>query len=226
MATFWDRLDGPPAKGEGPDQQGRQGQSRRQWALSCRMGRIAELVEELDMDLVRVHDEVCDQVHGKERTRMSEAVSQLILGICDAAGDGATAAILVVVGSLSQSAEKGIDAEDEESYYSDEEHHGDVDPAVVATGLGQVENVPIQDTLWSRCIPDDLRSRYQKWRKETRGVGSSDGVRVREMLDALVRNGALSKHTNVQEASSKAQVRPKSSEKCAFILNCLKQNAR
>ena len=30
---------------------------------------------------------------------------------------------------------------------------------------------------------------------------------------------------NVQEAIGKAQVRPKSSEKCAFILNCVKQNA-
>ena len=58
MAMFWDRLDRPPAKGEGPDQQGRQGQSRRRWAHNCRMGKIAELGE--DMDLVRVHDKVCD----------------------------------------------------------------------------------------------------------------------------------------------------------------------
>ena len=56
-------------------------------------------------------------------------------------------------------------------------------------------------------------------------MGSSDGLGVREMLDALVRDGALSRHANVQEASGKAQVRPKSSEKCAFILNCVKLNA-
>ena len=41
-----------------------------------------------------------------------------------------------------------------------------MDPAVAAKGLGQIGNVPIQDTLWLRCIPEDLRSRYQKWRKE------------------------------------------------------------
>ena len=97
--------------------------------------------------------------------------------------------------------------------------------AVAARELGQVGNVPIQDTLWSRCVLEDLRSRYRKWRDNSRGVGSSDGVGVSEMLDALVRDGALSKHTNVREASGKAQVRPKSSEKCAFILNCAKQNA-
>ena len=72
-----------------------------------------------------------------------------------------------------------------------------MDPAVAAKGLGQVGNVPIRNTLWSRCILEDLRSRYQKWRKGTSGVGSSDGVGVREMLDAWVRDGALSKHMNV-----------------------------
>ena len=66
---------------------------------------------------------------------------------------------------------------------------------------------------------------YQKWRDVSRGVGSSDGVGVHEMLDALVQDGTLSKHASVREASGKAHVRPKSSEKCVFILNCVKQNA-
>ena len=56
-------------------------------------------------------------------------------------------------------------------------------------------------------------------------MGLSDGLGVREMLDALVRDGALRKHDNVREASGKAQVRPKSSERCAFILNCIEENA-
>ena len=34
------------------------------------MGKIAELGGGLSVDLVRVHDEVCDQVHAKERARM------------------------------------------------------------------------------------------------------------------------------------------------------------
>ena len=40
------------------------------------------------MDLMQVHDKVCGQVHAKERARMSKAVTQLILGISDAAGTG------------------------------------------------------------------------------------------------------------------------------------------
>ena len=73
-------------------------------------------------------------------------------------------------------------------------------------------------------MPEDLQNLYQKRRDISGGVGSSDGVGVREMLDALVQNGALSKHASIREASSKARVRPKSNEKCVFILNCVKQN--
>ena len=64
----------------------------------------------------------------------------------------------MVVSCLSELAEKGIDPEDEESYYGDEEDHGEVDPAVAARGLGRVGNVPIQGTLWLRRVPEDLRS--------------------------------------------------------------------
>ena len=136
MAKFWDRLDTPPEKGEGADLQDRQGKSRRQWVHGRRMGEVAELGEELDMDLIQVHDAICGQVHVRERPRVSEAVSQLLLGVCDAAGDCAAETILVVVGCLAELAEKGIDPEDEESYYSNEEDHGEVDPAVAAKGLG------------------------------------------------------------------------------------------
>ena len=92
------------------------------------------------MDLIKLHEVVCDQVHVRERSRVLEVVSQLLLGVCDAAGDCATETVPVVVGCLTELAEKG-DLEDEESYYSDEEDHGEVDPAVAAKGLGQVGNV-------------------------------------------------------------------------------------
>ena len=107
------------------------------------MDKIAELGEELDIDLVRVHNAVCDQVPAKERSRVSEAVSQLLLRFCDAAGDRAMETIPVVVSCLTELAEKGIDPEDEGSYYNDEEDHGGVDPAVAAKGPGKVGNVPI-----------------------------------------------------------------------------------
>ena len=114
------------------------------------------------MDLVQVHDAVCDHVQAKERSRVSQAVSHLLRGVCDAVGDCAMETIPVVVGCLTELAEKGIDPEDEESYYSDKEDHGEVEPTVAAKGLGQEGNVPIKDTLWSRRVPEDLRSRYQK----------------------------------------------------------------
>ena len=67
--------------------------------------------------------------------RVSEAVSQLLPGVHDAAGDHATETIPVVVGCLTELAEKGIDPEDEDSYYNDEEDPGEVDPAIAAKGL-------------------------------------------------------------------------------------------
>ena len=142
------------------------------------MEKIPEFGRELGMDLMRAHDKLC-QVHGKERARMSEAVSQLILRICDAAGTGTVETLPVVVSCLTELAENGIDPEDEESYYTDEEDHGEVNPTVAARGLGQVGNGPLADSPWSRCVPEHLNSRYQKWRQETHGV--ADGVGVREM---------------------------------------------
>ena len=146
------------------------------------MEKIKELGGELDIDLMHVHDKLCDQVHAKERARMSEAVSQLVLGICDAAGMGTSETVPVLVGCLTELAEKGIDLEDEESYYSGEEDDGEVDPTVAARGLGQVGNVPIADSPWSRCVPGDLRDRYRRQIPETgdtrRGqVGLGGGAR-------------------------------------------------
>ena len=155
---------------------------------------------------------------------MSETVSQLFLGVRDAADDHTTKTMPVVAGYLTELAERGLAPEDEDSYYSEEEDQGEVDLSIAAKRLGQVGNVLIRDTLWSRCVPADLQSRYRKWRTNSGSVGSSDGVGVREMLDALVRNGALSNRDGVKEAGGKAQVRPKSCTKCAFILNCVKQN--
>ena len=71
MATLWDGLDKPLEKGEGPGRQVHEGRSRRQWVHDCRMDKIVELGEELDMDLVRVHNAVCDKVQAKERSRVS-----------------------------------------------------------------------------------------------------------------------------------------------------------
>ena len=84
---------------------------------------VAEFAEELDMDLIQLHDAICDQVHVRERPGVSEAVNQLLLGVCDAVGDCKAETIPVVVGCLTELAERGIDPEDEQSYDSDEEDH-------------------------------------------------------------------------------------------------------
>ena len=100
-----------------------------------------------------------------------------------------------------------------------------MDPTIVVRGLGPLGRVPLHDTLRSRYVPSNLQKRFREWREESgAGVGPSDGWGLRKMLDALVRDGALSKRDKLGVASGKAQVRPKSSERCVFILNCVKQN--
>ena len=80
-----------------------------------------ELGEEVGVDLIRVHDAICGQVQAKEMPRVSEAVSQLLPGVHDAVGDHTAQTILVVVGCLTELAEKGIDPEDKDRCYSDKE---------------------------------------------------------------------------------------------------------
>ena len=62
-----------------------------------------------------------------------------------------------------------------------------------------------------------LQKRYCQWRTVSGGVGSSDGVGLRQMLDAFVLRAALSKCAGVMEASGKARVRPTGCPKCMFI---------
>ena len=57
------------------------------------------------------------------------------------------------------------------------------------------------------------------------GVGDSKGVGVTEMLESLVEGGSLRRVPRSLGASGKARVIPKNSEKCSFIMNCMKQNA-
>ena len=50
--------------------------------MAATWGRLRRLTDELEVDPIRVHDAVCDQVQVKERAKVSEAVSQLLLGVC------------------------------------------------------------------------------------------------------------------------------------------------
>ena len=70
MVTFWERLGWPLGRGDAPDRKDRRRHSRHKWALE----RIKELGGGgggLEIDLVCVHDKLCDQVHAKEEARMS-----------------------------------------------------------------------------------------------------------------------------------------------------------
>ena len=116
--------------------------------------------------------------------------------------------------------------EDEERYYSHEDGEEDVSPDLAGRGIGECGRVQLSESLWSRAVPDDLLEKYREWLKETGGVvGDSKGVGVAEMLESLVEGGSLRRVPRSLGAFGKARVIPKNSEKCIFIMNCMKQNA-
>ena len=112
-----------------------------------------------------------------------------------------------------------------ESYYSDEEGEEEVSPDLAGRGIGECGRVQLSESLWRRAVPDDLLEKYREWMKDTGGVGDSKGVGVAEMLESLVEGGSLRRVPQSMGASGKARVIPENSEKCSFIMNCMKQNA-
>ena len=60
-------------------------------------GEMVELGDTLGIDLVRVHDAVCDQVRTKERPLVFEAVSLLLLGVRNMAGNHGAETVRVMV---------------------------------------------------------------------------------------------------------------------------------
>ena len=65
----------------------------------------------MGLNLLAVHDQVCGLVGMDEEQGMSEAVGQLLLGVYEVAGERGAEALPMVVGCLTEMAEKGLDPE-------------------------------------------------------------------------------------------------------------------
>ena len=148
-----------------------------------------------------------------------------LLVLLSVAGSQAVGALASVLQALDAMPGDKWEDEDEESYYSDEDGEEDVNPDLAGKGIGECGRVQLSESLWSRAVPDDLLDKYRNWLKETEGVGDSKGVGVAEMLESLLEGGSLRRVSQSLGASGKARVIPKNSEKCSFIMNCMKQNA-
>ena len=149
----------------------------------------------------------------------------LLSGVMEVAGSQAVGALASVLQALDAIPRDEWEDEDEESYYSDEDGEEDVKPNLAGKGIGECGRVQLNASLWSTAVPDNLLDKYQNWLKETGVVGDSKGVGVAEMLESLVEGGSLRQVSESLGASGKARVIPKNSEKCSFIMNCMKQNA-
>ena len=99
--------------------------------------------------------------------------------------------MVLVIGTHASQTWRRTEPDEDESYYSDEECEDDVKPEVAAKVAGQIGNVLLHESLSSRCVSKDLKGKYENGMEQTAGVGTWTDVGVREMLCALVRDGAL-----------------------------------
>ena len=83
-------------------------------------------------------------------------------------------------------------------------------------------SVRVAPSLWQKWAPSGLCERYRERESDT-VPELSKGTGVKEMLEAIQVVGGL-KATGDKQATRRAVVIPKNSEKCSMILNCKEQN--
>ena len=226
MARYCEALTWP----ERGDEQIRQeqelsGLTRRHWKIRLMWQKVLQMQETSDLETGGVLQKLIASSPKELECDLEEGLLVLLSGVMEVAGSQALGPMTSVLQALDAMPGDDWEDEDEESYYSDEEGDEEVSPDLAGRGIGECGRVQLSESLWRRAVPDDLLGKYREWMKDTRGVGDSKGVGVAEMLESLVEGGSLCRVPKSMGASGKAHVIPKNSEKCSFIMNCMKQNA-
>ena len=226
LARYWEPLTWPE-RGEGQTRQDleRSGLTRRQWKIRLMREKVLQMQETSDLEFGGVPKRLVDSSPKALENDLEEGLLVLLSGVMEVAGSQAVGALASVLQALDAMQGDEWEDEDEESYYFDEDGEEDVNPDLAGKGIGECGRVKHSESLWSRAVPDDLLDKYRNWLKKTGGVGDSKGVGVAEMLESLVEGASLRRVSQSLGASGKARVIPKNTEKCSFIMNCMKQNA-
>ena len=125
--------------------------------------------------------------------------------------------------ALETISEEGLNQASEESDCDDEELEP-VSLQLARRGIGYVGKVKMADTIWRRCVPEDLLRMYQAWdKKYASGIPMVDSPAVGDMLSSIREAGPL-KRCSEAIGTSKARVIPKNSQKCALIFACVGLN--
>ena len=226
MVRYWEALTWPE---RGDEQIGQEqelsGLTRRQWKIGLMRERVLRMQETSTVEVGGVPRKLIASSPKELECDLEEGLLVLLSGVMEVAGSQAFGAMTSVLQALHAMPGDDLEDKDEESYYSDEEGDEEVSPDLAGRGIGECGRVQLSELLWRRAVPDDLLEKYREWMKATGGVGDSKGVGVAEMLESPVEGGSLRRVPKSMGASGKARVIPKNSEKCSFIMNCMKQNA-
>lgn len=157
-----------------------------------------------------------DPGRGGQLRRLLEGLAGSLLAFRGCAG-----ALERLAEALDLVASKGLDGEDQDSYY-EPQSQARVDEATAAKGLGEAGGVDVAASLWNKMVPTGLLQVYRTFIKsggaqqvqESRAAQGS----LSEMLHSIRTTTRGAKITRDAPTTSSFLI-PKNSEKCRFIMN-------
>jgi len=142
----------------------------------------------------------------------------MALGTSMVSFSGAESGLAAVAATLHAVADKGLQDDEEDGYYSTEEED-EVDEEVAAKGLGEAGSVHLADSIWNSCVPKDLKKKYETHMKEAaQEIRGKPEAAVGAMLESVRVITRGTKRTSARRTVS-VFLKPKNEEKCRLILN-------
>ena len=87
--------------------------------------------------------------------------------------------------SLAAVVSKGIGDDEEEGYYSSTQDESEVAEDTARRGLSEAGSMTIADSIWNKCVPRGLLSKYKRHLRRTEVADSGKGKKV-EILACMM----------------------------------------
>ena len=109
------------------------------------------------------------------KSHRREMVRKMILGMGEAMGalEGGDEGLRVLTTVLQRVRDEGDLEEEDDGYYSSSDDEGPVTAEMAARGMGEAGCVVAADSIWSRLVPRDLVSVYEKAQRDRRSATNS-----------------------------------------------------
>ena len=158
------------------------------------------------------------------------AVKKAIVGLADSfrTFEGHLQGLTHLQRALEEVNRQGLrDGDDDDGYYDEKPPEGPVSMAAAREGLGEAGDVTLADSIWDRCVPKGLLTKYKRHVKalpESPVCRGNQAPMLKAMMEAVrtIMRGA--KHTTASPSTT-AFLKPKNATKCRLLLNATAINA-